>query len=167
MYNIENTARKHRASGMRGYLVALFKVDEEFDCDERPTVKLDFPPVPIFRDWLNCLPDRLFNLAVVDCDEGVEGDEGIGSGSVSGVLNEKQPDHELRFAWQAKVSITTFVGLKSLNYLVKSEYRIEKWNVTGAYPKLGSRGCFSCWMDERRRDDTLDKALNGNVSGIA
>ena len=88
MYNIESTARKHRASGMRLYLVALFKVDEEFDCDERPTVKLDFPPALIFRDWLNCLPDTLFNLAVVDCDEGVEGDEGIGSGSVSGVLDE-------------------------------------------------------------------------------
>ncbi len=56
----------------------------EFDRDEKPTVKFDFPLLPLLYDWLNCLPDR-FGIAVDDCGEGVEAVE-WGRGSVSAVL---------------------------------------------------------------------------------
>lgn len=90
-----------QASDKLCYLIVLFNVDAEFDWDERATAEFDFPLVPMFNDWLNCLPDKWFNFVVVvvvvvvaDCVEGIEGTEGIGSNSVSGVLNQMDKDHQ-------------------------------------------------------------------------
>jgi len=66
------------------YLEVLLRETYEFDCDDKPTVMLDFLLVPLLYDWLNCLPDR-FGIAIDDCGKGIEA-AGWGRGSASVVL---------------------------------------------------------------------------------
>ncbi len=69
------------------YLEVLFCKLNGFDCDNTPTVKLDFPLVLLLNDWLDCLLEVLI-IAIDDCGDGLDGTD-TGSGSVSGVLYKK------------------------------------------------------------------------------
>ena len=73
----------------RSYLEVLLSEDKGIDCDERPTVNVDFPVVPLLKDWLSCLPEILFDNAVDGCGNGVNGRDWRSS-SVSGILMTKQ-----------------------------------------------------------------------------
>lgn len=73
----------------RSYLDVLFSEDKGLDCDERPTVNVDFPVVPLLNDWLSCLPEILFVNAVAVCGDGVDGRDWRRS-SVSGILTTKK-----------------------------------------------------------------------------
>lgn len=68
------------------YLEVLLCELNRFDCDDKPTVKLDFPLVLLFNDWLNGRLEVLI-IAIDDCGDGVDGAT-TGSNSLLGVLIE-------------------------------------------------------------------------------